>query len=46
MKMKMPHNDLDVDEQAISLIGAIVLILLLVVTLLYGGPILDWLDTL
>lgn len=34
------------DEKAISLVGTIILLIFLLVTILYGGPILDWIDSL
>ena len=34
------------DEVAISMVGFIILFLLFIITLLYGGPLLDWLDSL
>jgi hypothetical protein len=41
-----PRTKMTDDEVAISMVGFIVLFLFFVLALLYGGPLLDWLDSL
>ena len=43
---KHQDDEMTDDEVAISMVGFIILFLFFIITLLYGGPLLDWLDSL
>lgn len=43
---RLPPTEMTPNEKAISLILNILIVICFVVALLYGGPIMDWLDNL
>lgn len=43
---RLPPTEMTPNEKAISLILNILIVICFVVALLYGGPILSWIDTL